>query len=236
MVQLSATVDADALAKLEAHLIKIRDTAPQKLGVEVRRAAINICRSLRRATPAAPRKKPDSEYYLEPYNVHPKYIHAKDGRLMRRFLYVSKRGTPAEKTQQIFVYTSRHPGPRGRMVGGGDDRRRALNGTPPGTGLGYIKNRELAKRSWGWAMHELYRSAGTSDLRWKPYKKNRRNPRAAIKGLFRSFVTGPDSGAYAEIVNRLDYVRDILPDSVINDAFSKAVNRLVTSAEKIPTP
>lgn len=233
MVSVNVSVAQDSLGRLNDYLRGVAEKTPQKLATETRRAAINICISLRRRTPVARRKKRPSEYLLEPYNVHPKYIHAKDGRLLRRFLYEYKRGTPAAGQRQLWLYTSRHRGPNGRMVGGEDDRRRALEGTRPGTGLAYVKNRELARRSWGWIAHKIYAASSAGDLRWRPFAKNKRDPRKAVDGVFRAFVAGPESGAYATISNALDYVRDIVPDSVVAEAVDAAVKRVVKSAERM---
>ena len=219
MVSVTCDIDQAAVARLDGLLSHIQREIPQRLASETRRAAIYICQSLRSRTKVAPKRIRKSEYEAAISTVPPKYIHSNSAhrRLLRRWNLTRKLGTPDQNTHHYYVYTDRHRGKGGRMVGGNRSAElRELiqhHGSIPRAGL--------AKLSWGWAMKQIYNGA-SADFTWKPRRGDRRDPRQYVKGQFSQSPTG----AFAVIRNALDYIFDALKPGALTEAIDAATKRL----------
>lgn len=220
MVSATAEVDRAALARLEGLLSSIAEKAPARLASETRRAAIYICQSLRKRTKSAPKRIRPREYTAAISTVQPKYVHSNSAhkKLLRRWTLVRKVGTPDAYAKHHFVYTDRHRVKGGKMAGGSKsaERRELIQQH------GGIQHYGLAKKSWGWMMKQIYSGAAAGDLSWKRGKRDRRDPRQYVRGVFQKF----SGGAFAEISNRLDYILDALPAGVLDEAITAAAKRL----------
>ena len=221
MVEVSVEVDPASLARLDDLLERISKECPQRLVAELRRAGIYLCKSFKTRTKKAPKKIPKNEYRAAVSTLPPKYIHSNSAhhRLLRRWSLTRKIGTPAESTYHYYVYTDRHRAKGGRMQGGSlaAERRELLklHGAIPRAGL--------AQKSWGWVAQGIYNNAaGMGDLSWKRRRRERRDPRDYVRGLFLRF--GAD--ASVTLMNKLDYILAALPPSAINEGIAAAMNKL----------
>lgn len=223
MVDVSCTIDRAAIARLDGILMRVQREAPQSLATETRRAAVYICQSLRARTKKAPKRAPQSEMLAIPSPVPPRYIHSRDGRLLRRWQLTRKVGTSDQYTRQHFVYTNAHRGKSGKMVGkSASAERRELFRYHGG-----ISRAGLAKKSWGWIMRELHNGAD-ADVSWKRTKGERRDPRQYVKGMFARLA----GGAAAQIRNALDYIMDALHPGALPEAMDAASKRLEHNIER----
>ena len=222
MVEVTATIDNAALSRLGNLLTEIQRQAPRRLATETRRAAIYICQSLRRNTKVAKKsiRAYPSEYAANVSTVPPKYVNSRSEhhRLLRRWTLARKLGTPAAYAKHYYVYTDRHRVKGGKMQGGSlaEEKRELLRLH------GGIQNHGLAKKSWGWTMHQISASASAGDLSWKRNKGERRDPRQAVRGVFQQNATG----AFALISNKLNYILDAVPPDALNAALTAATKRL----------
>lgn len=221
MVGVSVQVDEVALKRLSDVLERVRREAPGRLATETRRAALYICRALKKRTRKAPKRVPKAEWRAEPSANPPRYTHSNSaGRaLLRRWTLWRKLGTPAAYARDHFVYTKAHRAKNGRMVGkhAAEEVRELLQRH------GGIPNAGLAKASWGWTAKRIYNAADSGALMvaWRT-KKWRRDPRRAVAGVFKRF---PDGGA-AQILNRLDGILAACPPAAVGEAVLAAANRL----------
>lgn len=221
MVGVSVQVDEVALKRLSDVLERVERETPGRLATETRRAALYICRALKKRTRKAPKRVPKAEWRAEPSANPPRYAHSKSaGRaLLRRWTLWRKLGTPAAYARDHFVYTKAHRAKNGRMVGkhAAEEVRELLQRH------GGIPNAGLAKASWGWTAKRIYNAADSGALMvaWRT-KKWRRDPRRAVAGVFKRF---PDGGA-AQILNRLDGILAACPPAAVGEAVLAAANRL----------
>lgn len=220
MVGVAAQIDAAALARVQSLLDGVAKRTPQRLAAETRRAALYICRSLKARTLKAPKRMRARERAACVSAVPPKYIHSNSAgrRLLRRWTLTRKLGTPDAYSKHYYVYTDRHPGGNGRMAGGSlaAERRELLKRH------GGIRRAGLAKKSWGWIARGIYAASPMGDLSWKRSGGERRDPRDYVRGEHRATA----AGAFARILNRLDYIRAALKPGAIAEAVNAAANRL----------
>ena len=219
MVSLSVNIDSAAVSRLDALLKRVSKETPRRLATEVRRAALYICAALKKRTKIAPKRIPANEYRAAPSNTPPKYIHGKDGRLLRRWSLTRLVGTSDEHTFDHGVTTSARRGKNGRMVGRSiaKERRELI------AYHGQIAHRGLARKSWGWVAQGIYGGAGgLGDLSWKRRKRDRRDPRDYVRGVFANY----GAAASATLENRLDYALDALPAGALESGIDAAVKRL----------
>lgn len=218
MLKVSVEIDRAAVARLEALLDRVAKETPSRLATETRRAALYICQGLKKRTRSAPKRIPRREYAAEPSPHPPRYIHARDGRLLRRWAFTRKLGTPDAYTMHYYVYTDAHRGKGGRMTGknAAAERRELLRFH------GGIPRRGLARKSWGWLAKRVFSGSSMGDLSWKRSKGERRDPRLSVGGHFRR---RPD-GADARLINALDYISAVVPPAVVSQAVTAAANRL----------
>lgn len=220
MLDVSAQVDDAALARVQSLLDGVAKRAPQRLAAETRRAALYICRSLRSRTLKAPKRIRPRERAASISAVPPKYIHSNSaGRpLLRRWTLTRKLGTPDAYARNYYVYTDRHRGKGGRMVGGSvaAERRELLEEH------GGIRRAGLARKSLGWVAQGVYSAASMGDLSWKRSRGERRDPRGYARGEYRATAMG----ASARILNRLDYIRAALKPGALAETVNAAASRL----------
>ena len=215
-----AEIDPAAVARLDGLLTRLQKESPRRIASETRRAALNICKSLRARTKKAPKKARSSEYAAIPSPIPPRYIHSNSqGRhLLRRWQLTRKLGTPDEYTRQHYVYTNAHRGRGGKMVGKSpaQEKRELLqqHGGIPRAGLG--------KKSWGWVMKQIYNGAAAIDIAWKRTRGERRDPRKYVKGEFRKAV----NSAFALIHNGLDYIGVAVRPGAVSEAVNSAVKKM----------
>lgn len=219
MVSVTCDIDQAAVARLDGLLSRIQYEMPGRLASETRRAAIYVCQSLRSRTKVAPKRIRKSEYEASISTVPPKYIHSNSAhrRLLRRWTLTRKLGTPEQYTYHHYVYTDRHRGKDGRMVGG----NRSAELRELIQQHGGIPRAGLAKLSWGWAMKQIYNGA-SADFTWKRRRGDRRDPRQYVKGVFRKFA----GGAMAQISNALDYILDAIKPGALTESVNAAARRM----------
>ena len=226
MVDVTAQIEAAALARVQKLLDDVAKKSPQRLAVETRRAALYICKSLKARTRKAPEEIRPKERAAYPSVVPPKYIHSNSShhRLLRRWTLVRKKGTPDVYAKHYYVYTNARRAKNGRMIGKNNaaEKRELIEQH------GGISRHGLAKKSWGWVAKEIYAASSMGDLSWKRTKGERRDPRQYVKGEHKATA----SGAFARILNRLDYIRAALKPGAVTEAISAATNRLEHNIRK----
>ena len=226
MVDVTAQIEAAALARVQKLLDDVAKKSPQRLAAETRRAALYICKSLKARTRKAPKKIRAKERAAYPSVVPPKYIHSNSShhRLLRRWTLVRKKGTPDVYAKHYYVYTNAHRAKNGRMIGKNNaaEKRELIEQH------GGISRHGLAKKSWGWVAKEIYAASSMGDLSWKRTKGERRDPRQYVKGEHKATA----SGAFARILNRLDYIRAALKPGAVTEAINAATNRLEHNIRK----
>lgn len=221
MVGVSVQIDRAAIQRLADVLSRVERETPGRLATETRRAALYICRALKKRTRKAPKRVPKAEWRAEPSANPPRYVHSnsKSRALLRRWTLWRKLGTPAAYAKDHFVYTKAHRAKNGKMVGkrAAEEVRELLRVH------GGIQNAGLAKASWGWVAKRLYSAAAEGELMvaWRT-KKRRRDPRRAVAGAFFRL----SNGGAAQIVNSLDYILAATPPAVVGEAILAAANRL----------
>ena len=226
MLDITAQIEAAALARVQKLLDDVAKKSPQRLATETRRAALYICKSLKARTKKAPKKIPPKERGAYPSVVPPKYIHSnRTGRpLLRRWTLVRKKGTPDVYAKHYYVYTNARRAKNGRMIGKDNaaEKRELIEQH------GGISRHGLAKKSWGWVAKEIYAASSMGDLSWKRTKGERRDPRQYVKGEHKATA----SGAFARILNRLDYIRAALKPGALAEAIKAATNSLEHNIRK----
>ncbi len=220
MLGVSVDVDAAALARVQGMLNKVAKQSPKRLAIETLRAALYICQGLKKRTRKAPKKIPRREYSLVPSPLPPRYNHSNSAhhKLLRRWAFTRKLGTPAEDTRHYYVYTEAKRSKNGKMVGKNpsEEKRELLKFH------GGIRRSGLAKKSWGWIAKGIYAASSQGDLSWKRTKGERRDPRDYVKGMFNPLGLG----AEARITNALDYIKDAMLPGAVSEAITAASKRL----------
>ena len=226
MLDITAQIEAAALARVQKLLDDVAKKSPQRLATETRRAALYICKSLKARTRKAPEKIRAKERAAYPSVVPPKYIHSNStGRpLLRRWTLVRKKGTPDVYAKHYYVYTNARRAKNGRMIGKNNaaEKRELIEKH------GGISRHGLAKKSWGWVAKEIYAASSMGDLSWKRTKGERRDPRQYVKGEHKPTA----SGAFARILNRLDYIRAALKPGALAEAINAAAKSLEHNIRK----
>ena len=152
------------------------------------------------------------------------------------FVYTKAKRRVTKRTAQVTVSAHKRRTPTGRTTNVTAHRRSVKVAVYKMAGRnsaqeirelwrvhGGIQHRGLAKKSWGWAAQKIYHNgAARGDLSWKHGKKDRRDPRHYVRGMF--FKTG--NGAAATIDNNLDYAYYALPPGGLEDAIRAAAQRM----------
>jgi len=158
MVDVAVSIDAaqmaafnKAFAEYSRALRKDSETAP-------RRAAIQLCKSLRAGTKTAPKYARGSEYEAFKSYADPKhqYVTTKDGRTLRRW-HLNR--PPRGKAYDVYAENKT------------DLRQHRLQ----------LVRRGLAKQSWGWVMHNIFNGAAP-DTPWQRRKRDQRDPKDVMSG------------------------------------------------------
>jgi hypothetical protein len=179
---------------------------------------------LRKRTKKAPKRIRKREYLAASSDKHPKYINASNGRLLRRWSLTRKLGTPAEYTRHHYVYTDARKGKNGKRVG----RNRAAERAELLRVHGLIPRAGLAKKSWGWVMKKIYDGSNVGNVSWNRIKGEIRDPRTYVNGEYKA----SSKGAFARILNKLDYIRDALPPGAVAAAIDAASKRMEYNIRK----
>jgi len=218
MVSVSASIDAASVSAFSSALAEYQKTMKKDAETAPRIAAIMVCKSLRARTKVAKKNKGMKVIVS---NDSPKWITYKNGQklaapLRRWKVTLTDRG----KTFTKYVYA----GTMSEMK----QQLRLLVGTNyyplDASGNGLKKKggvRGLAKKSWGWVMHNIY-NGDAPDTPWQRRNRDRRNPKDAAKeSMSRPFL--------AIISNRLGYAMDALKGGTvsINEAIEKATNSIL---------
>lgn len=225
MIDISASIDEAALADLTALLERIGTLTPKHLASETRHAAILLCRSLRARTRTAPERIPKREWAARPSWAPPRYIHSnsKGHALLRRWTLARKLHTPDAYAKHYFVYTKARRGKNGKMVG----KNEAEELSELLQVHGGISRPGLARKSWGWIARQIYSASGFGNLAYVPRKRERRDPRREVSGVFKALR----DGGVATLLNKLDYILDALKPGALDESVRAAANSLYRSVE-----
>lgn len=218
MLGVKITGGREAIADFVNLLSRIEKENPRRLKTETRRAALYICQALKKRTKKAPKRMRKGEYTAAPSPNPPRYIHGRgNGKpLLRRWRLTRKVGTPDEYSKDYYVYTKARRNKRGKMVGKVTAQERSELIREHGG----ISRSGLAKQSWGWVAKGIYGAAAAAP--WKRTRREKRDPRKYVKGLFRKSAIG----ASARLINKLDYILEATPPSQVVAALKAAHSRL----------
>ena len=227
MVSLTASVDGVASAAFAEALKMLGESLGDASAQAPRRAAIQLCKNFRANTRQAKKNK---AMVVAVSETSPKYITYHNGRklehpLRRWRVTLVDRG----RTFDRYVYATDRADMRRQLREqvGTNYFPTGDKGTPQKKG----GTRGLAKKSWGWVMHNIFKGAAP-DTPWKRRKNDRRNPKDATSESTSSVQKGVTiSGGFARICNRLSYIRDALKisdDEAIRKA-SSAIVRIITT-------
>ena len=199
ILDISASVPASTVGDFTRACNRYRDEVGNSQSVAIRRGTVALIKSLRARTAKAKKQAPlkDVSRYDGP---GPKYI------------------TPPGKNQK--------PQPRWaiRRRGGADARtyvKHASSRAEARQKFAQYTRCGLAKHSWGWFMKSLFRRA----------EQTGGNPKTKIddrmaEGYLREVVTGPNPRVEVLIVNKLDYIREALPEAALSEAMVAATNSI----------
>lgn len=205
-------INADVPQEVIKDFVRALDGYRDKLGntqaVALRRGTIAFIKSIRARTPKSKKQAPLS--HVTSYTGDgPHYITPKSGKFKGKSLHrfnIKRRGG-------ADAFTSIRP-----AESKADARARH----------GQYKKWGLAKKSWGWFMKALFKQANPESG----------NPNAKITPdmvecvPLRDIVTGPNRHAEVTLVNKLDYIRDIVPASAIEEAMRAATKSITEQINK----
>ena len=193
---------------------RYRDELGNSQAVAIRRGVINLVQSLRRQTPKAKKQAPSD--------------HIRRARPSETAFYITPKGH------------KKKPLPRWVVVRrGGKDKKVYFKPSHPKDGDTPVKTKAearrkwgqytrwgLAKKSWGWFMHSLF----------KRNNPESGNPNAKIddrmtEGYLREVVTGTNPRVECLIVNKLNYINDILPGHAVEAAMILATRSINAQIE-----
>ena len=184
---------------------RYRDELGNTQAAAIRRGTIALIKGLRARTAKAKRQAPlkDVTRYDGP---GPKYItpKGKKQKLLPRWA-IRRRGGQDAKTYVKPAETR------------AEARRKGGQYTRWG----------LAKHSWGWFMKALFKRAEQTGGN----PKTKIEPRMA-EGYLREIVTGTSPRVEVLIVNKLDYIREALPEAALTDAMTAATRYIDGQIDK----
>ena len=205
-------INANVPKDIIRDFVRACDGYREKLGnsqaVAVRRGTIAFVKSIRALTPKSKKQAPLS--HVTSYTGDgPHYITPKSGKFkgksLHRFNIKRRGGTDA--------FTAVRP-----AESRADARARH----------GQYKKWGLAKKSWGWFMHALFNRSNPETG----------NPNAKITSdmvecvPLREIATGPNKRVEVTLVNKLNYIRDIVPGSALAVAMRAATRSINTQIEE----
>lgn len=208
VLDINADVPQDVIRDFLRACDGYRDKLGNSQAVALRRGTIAFIKSIRSRTPKSKKQAPlrDVTVYDGP---GPHYITPKSGKFKGKSLhrFGIKRKGGADARTYVHPAESR-----------ADARARH----------GQYKKWGLAKKSWGWFMQALFNRANPESA----------NPNAKITSdmvecnPFREVVTGTNPRAEVLLVNKLDYIRDIMPGGAIAEAMRAATKSIEAQLEK----
>ena len=205
ILDISATVPEATVRDFTRACDRYRDELGNSQAVAIRRGTIVLVKGLRARTAKAKRQAPlkDVTKYDGP---GPHYItpKGKNQKSQHRWA-IRRRGGQDEKTYIKPADTR------------SEARRRFAQYTRWG----------LAKHSWGWFMKALFKRA----------EQTGGNPKTKIddrmaEGFLREVVTGANPRVEVLIVNKLDYIREALPEAALSDAMAAATRYIDGQIDK----
>ena len=205
ILDISASVPEATIRDFTRACDRYRDELGNSQAAAIRRGTIALVKGLRARTAKAKRQAPlkDVTRYDGP---GPKYItpKGKKQKPMPRWA-IRRRGGQDAKTYVKPAKTR------------ADARRKGGQYTRWG----------LAKHSWGWFMKALFKRAEQTGGN----PKTKIEPRMA-EGYLREIVTGTILRVEVLIVNKLDYIREALPEAALTDAMAAATRYIDGQIDK----
>ena len=205
ILDISASVPEETIRDFARACDRYRDELGNSQAVAIRRGTIALVKGLRARTAKAKRQAPlkDVTRYDGP---GPKYItpKGKKQKPMPRWA-IRRRGGQDAKTYVKPAKTR------------AEARRKGGQYTRWG----------LAKHSWGWFMKALFKRAEQTGGN----PKTKIEPRMA-EGYLREIVMGTILRVEALIVNKLDYIREALPEAALSDAMAAATRYIDGQIDK----
>ena len=204
VLDISASVPQETIEKFLRACDRYRNELGNSQAVAVRRGTINLVKSLRARTAKAKKQAPlkDVQRYDGP---GPKYITPKGkGQTSQPRWSIRRRGG-AEAITYVKPAKTR-----------AEARQKYAQYTRWG----------LARHSWGWFMKALFNRA----------EQTGGNPKTKIdermtEGYLREVVTGANPRVEVLIVNRLDYIREALPEAALSEAMAAATRSITEQIE-----
>ncbi len=195
ILDISANVPEATVRDFVRACTRYRDELGNSQAVAIRRGTIALIKGLRARTAKAKKQAPlkDVTKYDGP---GPRYITPKGkGQKSQRRWAIRRRGGADTKTYVKPADTR------------AEARRKFANYTRWG----------LARHSWGWFMKALFKRAEVTGG----------NPKTKIddrmtEGYLREIVTGTNPRVEVLIVNKLDYIREALPEAALSEAMAAA--------------
>lgn len=205
ILDIAANVPEETIRDFTRACDRYRDELGNSQAVAIRRGTIALVRGLRARTTRAKRQAPlkDVTKYDGP---GPHYITPKGkGQKSQHRWAIRRRGGQDEKTYIKPAETR------------SEARKRFAQYTRWG----------LARHSWGWFMKALFRRGELTGG----------NPKTKIddrmaEGHIREVVTGTNPRVEVLIVNKLDYIREALPEAALSDAMAAATRYIDGQIDK----
>lgn len=233
-IQVSAEISNDTMRDLQKAMAKYQKAVQRDNKGILRSSCIDIVKSLRKQTKAAPKKVPRADVRLGEHD--PKYYTGKKENKVYRRVVVKrwKRGSSFNKVGWVPVdvkYTTRMGMRNGNFQGivKRTERDAAMIKSARDK-LGRIRRSGLAKKAWGWFMQSLFNQSAGRDT----------NPEAVIdKGMVDGHYEErrdvlPDGTIDREapyfakytMVNKLSYARKAMPFHAVEQAVINAVKSI----------
>lgn len=235
MVELTAQMDLFTSAAFNEALRRYAESLGEAAASVPRRAAIQLCKNFRAGTKMAKRTRP--------VDVHPasRSESIAGANISEMPLWITwEKGNVLNPAKRLYVvkYPERNwahtryiatPEDKKKLhrnsarIAKEEQKRRSRLYTfkekPTGT-------RGLAKRSWGWVMHNIYNGI-RADAPWQRRKADKRSPQDATSDSTSREDKGLTiSSGYARICNRLDYIKSAMTIDE-NTAVRKAASAIV---------
>ena len=205
LLDISATVPEATVRDFTRACDRYRTELGNSQAVAIRRGTIALIKGLRARTAKAKRQAPLKD--VTKYNGDgPHYITPKGKNQKAQHRWAIRRRGGQETKTYIKPAESR-----------ADARRRFAQYTRWG----------LAKHSWGWFMKALFKRAEQTGGNQKTKIDHR-----MTEGYLREVATGPNPRIEVLIVNKLDYIREALPEAALANAMAAATRYIDGQIDK----
>lgn len=206
VITVSAGIHPSTIRDFTAACNRYKDELGNTQAVAFRRGLIHLIKSLRHATPQAKKQIPAAHVRRATPDETVCYITPKGKKKPLPRWAIIRRGG------KVVYYKPSNPKQGDAPVKTKGEARRKW---------GQIRRWGLAKKSWGWFMQSLFNRANPEG----------RNPNAKLDkrmvgGYYREYITGDNKRVEAELVNSLNYITDILPDSAVEGAMLSAIKSI----------